>query len=302
MPNVEANGIRIEYEAFGDPDGSPIILIMGLVTQMIGWPDRFCEMLSAGGHRVIRFDNRDVGLSSKMAHLGAPDVYKTVADHRAGVPVAAPYLLADMAADTIGLMDALGIGAAHVCGLSMGGMIAQLVASHYPARTISLISMESSTGEADLPGPTPEAMEAMVSLPPVSRQAYIDYMGWVCRAFAHGSSRYDEALQKILSARAYDRAFYPIAFTRQMTAIIASGGRRRLLGSVTSPALVIHGTADALLPIEHGYDTATSIAGATLCAIAGLGHGMAYPRLWAEIVDVIVRHTAAAEAIPDPDN
>ena len=296
MPNIYANGIRIEYETFGDPAGSPIILIMGLVTQMIGWPDRFCEMLSAWGHFVIRFDNRDVGLSSRLEHLGAPDILKIIADHRAGTPVSAPYLLSDMAADTIGLMDGLGIEKAHLCGLSMGGMIAQLIAAHYPTRTLSLISMESSTSEEDLPEPTPEAMEAMVSLPPVNREAFIDYTGWVYRAFAGGSAAYDEALQKELSARAYDRAFYPIAFTRQMAAVIASGGRRELLGSVNIQSLVIHGTSDPLVPVEHGHDTATSIPGATLYAVNGLGHGMAYPQIWEEIVTVIVRHTAAADA------
>jgi pimeloyl-ACP methyl ester carboxylesterase len=295
MSNVQANGITIEYEFFGKPADRPLILIMGLATQMIGWPDRFCEMLAKSGHFVIRFDNRDVGLSTKMEHLGIPNLNMFIDDFMAGNPVKPPYLLSDMAADTVGLMDTLNISKANVCGISMGGMIAQIMAVEYPQRMISLISMASSTSEMDLPDPTPEALQAMMSSPPMDREGYIDYSGQVHRAFAGGSDKYDEALQKEMSAQAYDRSFYPEGFPRQMAAMIASGGRRQALKSVIAPTLVIHGDADTLVPLEHGQDTANAIPGAKLKVVGNLGHGNAYPELWPEIVTGIADQTRQAE-------
>lgn len=291
MPNIHANGIDIEYDTFGERSGRPLILIMGLITQMIGWPERFCQMLAGAGHFVVRFDNRDSGLSTRMEALGVPNLEKVMADLGAGKSISVPYTLGDMAGDTLGLMDALGIDRAHVCGLSMGGMIAQVMAIDHPERMASLVSMMSSTNEPDLPGPTPEATEAMMSSPPAKREPYIDYQAWVFRTFSGGSDEYDETFQRELSGRGFDRAFYPMGFARQMAAILHGAGRRNALGRVTVPALVIHGTHDALVPPEHGKDTADAIPGAKLMLVEGLGHGIAYPDLWPEIVSAIDAHT-----------
>jgi len=291
MPRIRANGIEIAYDTIGDTKGRPLVLIMGLATPMLGWLDRFCRMLADNGHRVIRFDNRDCGLSSKMEHLGVPDLKRMTIDLAEGNAVTAPYTLSDMACDTVALMDALEIESAYICGLSMGGMIGQIMALEHPSRMLGLISMESTTGEADLPGATAEANEAMMSLPPVHRDAYLDYTVDVYRAFAGGSDKMDGHVQRRISARCYDRMFYPLGFARQMAAIYVAPGRRQALRSVTVPTLVIHGDSDALIPLEHGKDTANAIPGARLYIVNGLGHGMAYPALWEEMVHAIVDHT-----------
>jgi pimeloyl-ACP methyl ester carboxylesterase len=291
MAHADINGLRIEYDTIGKTGDRPLVLVAGLVTQLVGWPDPFCNLLASAGHFVVRFDHRDCGLSTKLESLGAPDPAAMAADLAAGRPVTPPYSLSDMAGDTLGLMDVLGLGRAHICGFSMGGMIGQVMALEHPERMISLTSMASSTGEKDLPGSTPEAVAAMVSAPPVDRSAYIDYMAEVVRAFSGGSDRYDETLQKEIAARAYDRSFYPIGFTRQMAAIETAPGRRRLLGGVSVPTLVIHGDSDSLVPLRHGEDTARAIPGARLVVVEGMGHGIAVPSLWDEIVSVIADHT-----------
>lgn len=294
MPRIHANGIEIAYGTVGDSKERPLILIMGLATQMLGWPDRFCRMLAGNGHWVIRFDNRDCGLSSKLEQLRVPDLSRMAGDIAEGRSVTPPYTLSDMASDTVGVMDALGIRKAHICGLSMGGMIGQIMALEHPSRMMSLISMESTTGESDLPGATAEADEAMMSLPPVPRNAYLDYTVDVYRAFAGGSEKMDGDVQRRISARCYDRMFYPMGFARQMAAIYVAPGRREALRSVTVPTLVIHGDSDALIPPEHGRDTADAIPGARLVVVKGLGHGMAYPTLWEEMANAIVGHTLNA--------
>ena len=291
MPQVRANGLDIEYDTFGESSGRPLLLIMGLSSQMIEWPDVFCEKLAAKGHYVIRFDNRDVGLTSKIEDAVAPDFMEAMAAHQAGNKVAAPYTLSDMAADTIGLMDALNIERAHVCGQSMGGMIAQVMAIEYPQRLLSLIPLSSSTGEPDLPPPTPRAMEAMLSSPPAERDSYIQYRVDVARAFSGDSDQFDAKLAAELTAVCYDRSLYPMGFVRQLLAIWASGGRKDMLADVAVPALVIHGNPDPLVPLEHGQAIAVAIPGARLVVVNGLGHGTAYPALWDEIVDAVTAHT-----------
>jgi pimeloyl-ACP methyl ester carboxylesterase len=283
--------MEIAYETFGDPHGRPLILIMGLITPMIGWPEPFCRMLADAGHRVIRFDNRDVGFSSKLEHLGTPDPAKIMELLRAGKLPRVPYTLSDMAADTFGLMDALDMGSAHICGLSMGGMIAQVMAMENPGRMESLICMETTTGEIDLPPATPEALAAMMSSPPAQREAYLNHIVEVYRAFSGGSNRYDADLQRRMSADIYDRMWYPNGFFRQMTAIMAAPGRRKALAAVRTPTLVIHGACDTLLPVAHGKDIAAAIPGAGLRVVEGLGHGMAYPSLWQEMATAISDHT-----------
>lgn len=294
MSRVHANGIEIEYELFGKSNDRPLVLIMGLGTQMIGWPEGFCEKLANEGHFVVRFDNRDAGLSSKMEDAGMPDIMAHIQTIMEGGSIDAPYTLSDMALDAIGLMDMLGMDRSHVCGLSMGGMIAQTMAIEHPDRVLSLISMESSTGEKDLPDPSPKAQEAMFSFPPLEREANIEHRTGVFRAFSGGSDKFDEKVERELSARSYDRCFYPEGFTRQFAAILASGDRKEALKTVTAPTLVIHGGQDPLVPPEHGRATTEAISGARFLVVKGLGHGLSYPDLWDEIIKAITAHTKAS--------
>ena len=294
MTRSAANGIDIEYDTFGDRSRSPLLLIMGLSSQMVAWPESFCKKLVQNGHWVLRFDNRDIGLSSKIESARLPDLMAVMAAYQQGLPVDAPYTLSDMAADAVGLMDALKLENAHVCGLSMGGMIAQVMAIEYPRRVLSLISMESSTGDPTLPPAKPEAMEAMLTPPPQDRDGYIQHAVEVFHAFSGGSDKFDETLEKELSANSYDRSFYPVGFIRQLAAILASGDRTQSLASVTAPTLVIHGANDPLVPLAHGRATARAIPGAKLLVVEGLGHGIAYPALWDEIVDAIRQHTSCS--------
>jgi pimeloyl-ACP methyl ester carboxylesterase len=294
MPAVEANGITLAYEDSGDPHAKPLVLIMGLVTQLVGWPDPFCGMLVDAGHRVIRFDNRDVGLSSKMDHLGTPDIAAMESALAAGRPWDPPYTLLEMAADVVGLMDALGLDSAHIAGLSMGGMIAQVMGLAHPGRTASLTIMQSTTGEPDLPKPTPVAMEALMSSPPAGREAYLDYMVEIGRAFSGDSPLYDPGVQRSVTHRAMQRSRYLMGFTRQLAAIQSAGGRRTALANLRAPTLVIHGSCDPLARPAHGRDVAAAIPGARLMMIDGLGHGMAYPELWPAMAAAIAEQTAAA--------
>ena len=292
MTQVQANGIEIEYDTFGTGTGRPLVLIMGLGTQMIAWPDAFCRKLADHGHFVVRFDNRDTGLSAKMDHAGVPNVMKSLAARNQGRSVEAPYNLSDMAADAIGLMDAIGLKTAHVCGFSMGGMIAQTMAIEYPDRMLSLISMGSGTGEASLPDSTPEALEVLFASPPLERDANIRHRINVFRVFAGGSDKFDEALEREISEYAFDRDLYLEGFARQFAAIVASGSRKQALNKIRVPTLVIHGAQDPVALMEHGVATADAIEGAGLHIVEGLGHGLSYPRLWDNLVDAIAAHTA----------
>jgi pimeloyl-ACP methyl ester carboxylesterase len=296
MPKARANGIDIAYETFGKVGDRPLILIMGIGSQMVSWPTEFCEKLAATGHFAVRFDNRDVGLTTKLEDAGTPNIWEVLTAIQAGGQVDVPYRLSDMAADTVGLMDSLHLAKAHICGLSMGGMIAQTIAIEHQHRVISLISMESTTGEPGLPSAKPEVGGVLLKPPPEEREAYIQFMLEVFRLFAGDSDKFDEATQREISALSYDRSFYPAGFARQFAAILASGSRRKALTSVHVPTLVIHGSADTLFPKEHGKDTADAIAGAQFLLIKGLGHGTAYPGLWDEIVEAITAHTKAVEA------
>jgi pimeloyl-ACP methyl ester carboxylesterase len=289
MQTVGVNNIQIAYETFGTPEDPPLVMIMGLVSQMIAWPDQFCRMLAQSGYYVIRFDNRDVGLSTKMESLGVPDLERLAASLHAGKAASVPYRLEDMAADTWGLMDAMGIGTANICGISMGGMIAQVMALGNPERIRSLICMQTTTGEKDLTPSTREATEAMMSAPPAQREAYLDYIVGVYSAFCGHSESLDRELQRRMSAAAFDRMWYPIGFSRQMAAILSAPGRREQLRSLEVPALVIHGDCDTLLPLEHGMDLASAIARSELLVVSGMGHGLAYPTLWEQMVSAMAR-------------
>ncbi len=289
MPAVAASNIHIAYETFGSPDNPPLVMIMGLASQMIAWPDQFCRLLERAGFYVVRFDNRDVGLSTKFDSLGVPDLSRLATRLQSGAEVTVPYRLEDMAADTWALMDALGIGSAAVCGMSMGGMIAQIMALNRPDRIRKLICLQTTSGENDLPPATNEAEQALMSAPPLEREAYLDYVVDVYGIFCNHADSFDRALQRRMSAAAYDRMWYPIGFSRQMAAVIAAPGRRKRLRSLAVPTMVIHGDCDTLMPLEHAQDLAGTIAGAQLMVVKGMGHGLACPSLWEPVVDAVAR-------------
>ena len=293
MPKVTANGIQIEYETFGNDSYPPLLLIMGLGAQMIFWHDEFCEMLANRDHYVIRFDNRDVGLSSKFEEAGVPDIMEIMSSVLQGEEAKIPYTLDDMADDTIGLLDTLNIETAHVCGLSMGGMIAQVVAYRYPSRVLSLLSIMSTTGNPELPQGTPEVLALMFSPPPEEREANIEHNVKLLQAIGSPGFPFDEDWMRDLTARCYDRCFCPQGTVRQTAAIFAHGNRKPSLARITAPTLVIHGSEDPLLPVEGGKDTKESIPGAELLIIDGMGHELTR-EVWPQLVDAIAVHTQKA--------
>lgn len=275
MPKAQANGIEIEWEAAGDADAPAILLVMGLGAQLTLWPDELVDGLARHGFRVIRYDNRDIGLSTKLDAAGVPDLAKLGLQLMTGGTPDAPYILSDMAADAVGLLDALGIGRAHVVGASMGGMIAQLVAATYPDRVLSLTSIMSSTGNPALPRATAEATAVLMTRP---QGADIDALvaHGIRAAQVIGSPGYpaDPALLEARVRANLARSFYPPGFARQMAAIMADGDRRERLRAITAPTLVIHGADDPLVPVAGGRDTAASIPGARLEVVPGMGHDL----------------------------
>jgi pimeloyl-ACP methyl ester carboxylesterase len=290
---VDSNGIRIAYDTFGNPAHRPVVLIHGLNMQMVAWEVDFCQALADKGNYVIRFDNRDVGHSTWCSVAGIPDLAELMQDMAMaqGKPIKAPYSLKDMAADTIGLIDGLGIEKVHVAGVSMGGMITQTLAIYYPNRLSSMTSIMSTTGDPSLPGPTPEAQEVLFTPPPEERQAYIDFRVKLWQIFSGEGAQIN--LDKIRSREAmfYDRGLNPEASPRQLAAIMASGNRRALLEKVNIPALVIHGDIDPLVPMACGEDTADAIPGAKMRVIKGMGHNLdLVPQLWDEVIGVIQEH------------
>ena len=292
---ARANGIDLCYEIFGDADAEPMLLIMGLGAQMIHWDDDFCRQLAARGFRIIRFDNRDIGQSSKLTggkRLGPVELLKL---RFLKIPVAAPYRLHDMALDVIGLMDALGIISAHLVGASMGGMIAQEAAISFPQRVRSLTSIMSTTGNPKLPPPTREATAVLMAPPPKTRDEYFERFALTWKVLRVGSFPQDEALDRSRAERTFERGLSPAGVARQLRAILASGSRKERLASVKAPSLVIHGTVDPLVPPEGGKDTAASIPGAKLLMIKGMGHALPIP-MWPEIIDAIDKHANAAAA------
>lgn len=286
MPRARANGIEIEYDTFGDPAAEPLLLIMGLGAQMIFWHEDFCAELAARGHHVLRFDNRDVGLSTKLSSAGVPSIFQMLIDLQQGNPLCAPYTLDEMAGDAVGLLDALSVGRAHVCGASMGGMIAQAVAIRHPERVKSLTSIMSSTGEPGLPPATPEAMALLTTAAPAERAAFLEHAIRLWRTIGSTGFPFDEAEIRTRAGRAFDRCFYPQGQARQLAAILAHGSRREGLETVNLPALVIHGADDPLVPVECGRATARAIRGAELMIIEGMGHDLPRPA-WPRIIDAI---------------
>ena len=274
MPHVRANGIDIEYESFGR-DGDPLILlIMGFGAQLIFWPEPLCEGLAAKGFRVVRFDNRDVGKSTHLAGQTAPDPRALFAEVMAGRRPHVPYSLDDMANDTVGLMDALGVSHAHIVGASMGGMIAQLVAINHPGRTKSLISIMSTTGRRDLPSGNPETLSVLFRPPnSTSRDDLISASILVQKALSGPGYPASEAEMRARAEVRTDYAPFDMdGIARQSAALIVAPPRNALLKQVRCPTLVLHGADDPVIPAVAGKDTAESIPGAELIVIPGMGH------------------------------
>lgn len=293
MPTVTANGIEIHYEAHGDEANPPILLIMGFGAQLTLWPDELVEALANHGFRVIRYDNRDIGLSHKFDGVKAPGLVKMTLLSKIGLAPKVPYTLADMADDGAGLLDALGIAKAHIVGASMGGMIAQHFASRHADRCLSLTSIFSSTGNPKLPPAKPEALKALVTRPKsTEEEALVEHGMMLARTI--GSPGYptaDERLRERTRA-SVRRSFYPEGPTRHLSAIVADGDRRDMLETISVPTLVLHGEDDPLVPCEGGRDTAASIRGAKLKTIPGWGHDLPL-ELVDELADAIADHAKA---------
>jgi pimeloyl-ACP methyl ester carboxylesterase len=298
MRLTTADGIELEYTLEGRADAPVVLLIMGLGMQMIAWPEEFCGRLLAAGYRVLRFDNRDIGLSSKIDQARPPSLALAAMRYWLRLPVHAPYCLDDMAADSIGLLDALQIPAAHVVGVSMGGMIAQQIAALHPARCLSLGSIMSTTGAPSLPRPSFSVLRLLLARPPkgVEFERVVAHFVRLYRRI--GSPAYPVA-ESVLRERvvlSLRRNYHPAGTARQLLAIVASGDRSRVLGRITAPTLVIHGDADPLLPVAHCRATVRAIPGAALHVIGGMGHDLPVPLL-AEICARLDEHWRAATCV-----
>lgn len=291
MAKAAANGIELEYDDFGDPADPALLLVMGLGTQMTGWPEAFCGLLAGRGYRVVRFDNRDIGLSTQFDHLPTPDVMAILGGDHATVP----YLLADLAEDAVGLLDALGIERAHVVGASMGGMIVQEMAIKHQDRLLSLCSIMSTTGDREVGQASPEAMTALLSPPGGNREDAIARSMTVQRTISSpGYPPADEWLRE-RATLGYDRAFRPAGSARQLAAIIGSPDRTAALGAVTVPTVVLHGEQDPLVNVSGGKATAAAIPGARLVLFPGMGHDLP-EALFGPFADAIADNAARAAA------
>lgn len=272
---VDACGIQIEVDDQGPRDGPVVLLIMGLGMQLIAWPQAMVQMLVQQGFRVVRFDNRDIGLSQGFDHLGVPNMAVAGLRHALRLPVHSPYSLADMARDALGVLDALDIGQAHVCGASMGGMIAQHLAAMAPARVASLTLMMTTSGSRRLPQPSWRVRRALMSRPMgTGTDAAVD---WILRVLqVIGSPEYpgDPEALRTRALASVQRAWHPAGSARQLLAVVADGDRSALLPHLQAPTLVIHGADDPLVPLACGEDLARRIEGATTDFIPGMGHDL----------------------------
>jgi proline iminopeptidase len=295
MTAVKANRIEIEYSDSGPRDGPVIVLIMGLGMQLVAWPDAFCEGLMARGFRVIRFDNRDTGLSTKMPSAGRFPMAPLMALAFLRLLVRPPYTLNDMASDTLGLMDALRIGRAHVVGASMGGMIAQIIAAEHPDRVKSLVSLFSTSSNPALPGPEPKVLRALIrrrrrSDPARAVQETMDFLRLIG---SPGFPTSDSELRGKVE-RSIGRCYYPQGFARQLLAILTAADRRPMLRRIRAPTLVLHGAEDPFIPSAAAKDTAANIPGARLRIIPGMGHDLP-GALLPLLVNEVAKHCLSAE-------
>jgi pimeloyl-ACP methyl ester carboxylesterase len=295
VPKVTANGLQIEVETQGNPSDPAVMLIMGLGMQLVAWPDEFCQNLVDAGYYVIRFDNRDVGLSEKINDGRKPNLPLAMIRYVLHLPVSAPYLIDAMAADAIGVLDALNIREAHLVGASLGGMIAQSMAANYPKRCLSLTSIMSSSGDRRLPNASWRATKLLMVRPPAN--ATVDQLAdHLMRVFEVIGSPGFPASPKMFRDRlsaAITRGYCPEGFMRQLLAVLASGDRSATLKTIGKPTLVIHGDSDQLVPVAHGIDSARKIPGAKLKIIPGMGHDLA-PGLIPIISEALVAHLRSA--------
>jgi len=297
MPQIDANGIKLEYEISGDPAAPPVLLIMGLGAQLTRWPEPFHRALSEAGFRVIRYDNRDVGKSTRMVQAGVPSLTRAALRSALGLPVRAPYDLGTLTADAVGLLDALGLGSAHVVGASMGGMIAQTLAAHHPGRVRTLISIMSTSGHRRLPQPSLGMRMALIRRPDpgAGRAQIIDATIALYRRLSSPGYPPDEPLMRALVTSDFDRGYYPPGSARQLLAIVASGSRVPILGRITAPTLIQHGADDPLIPVAAAHDLHHRIPGSRLEIFPGMGHDL--PRgLVATLTGQIIDHMRRADA------
>jgi pimeloyl-ACP methyl ester carboxylesterase len=289
---ASANGIELCYQEMGDADGEPLLLVMGLATQMLAWDEGFCGPLVERGFRVIRFDNRDIGRSTKIESAGVPRRLDMMAGRRAS----APYLLRDMAADTIGLMDHLGIDSAHVAGASMGGMVVQTMAIEHPERVRSMVSIMSNTGSRWTGMPSRKAMAVLLGRPPRGRDAAVERAVKTFGVIGSPGYPFDEERLRSVAGRSYDRGHSAAGVLRQLHAITASGDRTQALRGVRVPTTVIHGNRDVLVRPAGGRATARAIPNARLKMIDGMGHDL--PRqLWPVFAEEISSAAARARTV-----
>jgi pimeloyl-ACP methyl ester carboxylesterase len=291
QPPTSGKAIAIVHETFGDPSDPAVLLVMGFGTQMLGWDADFCHLLAARGRYVIRYDNRDCGLSTKLDEHPL-DLEEFIAAVTSGdldrALAMAPYSLRDMACDGIDVLDRLGVDRAHVVGSSMGGMIAQKMAIEFPDRVLTLTSMMSSTGEQDYGQSTPEARRVLFSGRPADRDGYVAAAE---RELVWGSRRYGDATAlRALAAASYDRAYYPAGVPRQLAAMILDGSRAEALTTLDVPTLVVHGVDDTLINPSGGRRTAELVPGSRLLLVEDMGHDRP-PALWPHLVDAIAAHT-----------
>ncbi|OON62978.1 alpha/beta hydrolase [Massilia sp. KIM] len=299
MPTLNANGLRIAFDTAGDPKSVPLLLVHGLGMQLTAWPEEFVDGLVELGFYVIRFDHRDSGLSTKFEQAGTPHLGLARLKARLGWRLHPPYTLEDMAEDALGVLSALGVARAHVVGVAMGGMVAQILAAQHPQRVLSLTSIMSSSGRRGLPGPTPVVRKALARKPANSADigSVIEHAVGLMRAI--GSPAYptpEKTLRKRL-ARSLRRSYCPSGMARQMLAVTASGDRSALLRAISAPTLVIHGAADPLVPPACGEDTARQVPGARLEIIEGMGHDLP-PQLAERLLALIDAH-ARGKMLPD---
>jgi pimeloyl-ACP methyl ester carboxylesterase len=291
MPRAKANGIEIEYETFGDRRGAPLLLIAGLGSQLISWDVELCAALTDRGFFLIRYDNRDAGLSTRMEAAGPPDMAAAVS----GNPKPA-YQLDDLADDAVGLLDALDIRAAHIVGASMGGYIAQLVAINHPEHTLSLTSIISGPAVAEGVPAKPEGVATLIVPPPATRDERIEQSMWIRRVLIGPGDPYDEAWERRRAERNIDRAYYPVGTERQFVSVLAAHHRLEALRQLQVPALVIHGVDDILIPVENGRLVAAAVPGARLIEIEGMGHDLP-KRAWPVVLDAIADVARKADAL-----